>query len=155
MKLVAKEDIEAPIERVFEAVSDVESFQRSAIRRGATVTRTDRLTAPGAGMSWDAAFDLRGRRREMTLKLVELDAPEAMRFEGRAGGLDIRFNVDLMSLARNRTRLRLELEVKPQTLSGRLLVQSMKLARGSLTKRMNLRLAEFAAGIENAQKRRA
>jgi hypothetical protein len=53
-----------------------------------------------------------------------------------------------MALSRARTRLVLEIELKPETLAARLLVQSMKLARGALDKRLQVRVAEFAKAVE-------
>ena len=53
MKLATREDIDAPIEAVFEQLSDFDGFERAALRRGAEVRahrRADRHV--GAGMAW-------------------------------------------------------------------------------------------------------
>jgi hypothetical protein len=69
------------------------------------------------------------------------------------GGLGGNMVVDLMALSRSRTRLVLDIELKPENLSARLLVQSLKLARGNLTKRFRLRAAEYAIDVEDRYKR--
>jgi len=155
MKFVAKDDIEAPIDFVFAEVSDFEGLQRAAIRRGAKVTRTDARDTPGPGMSWDAAFDLRGRRREAKITLVDYDPPNGLRGKAESDGLQSECWVELIALSPQRTRMKLHVELKPQTLSARLLVQSLKLAKGSLTKRLNLRVADYAAGIAQRARRQA
>ena len=42
MKLSTREDIEAPIGTVFDAVTDFDGFERQLLRRGVDVTRDDK-----------------------------------------------------------------------------------------------------------------
>ncbi len=149
-----KEDIEAPLEHVFGVVSDFDRFERLALRRGAEVSRMDSLREPGLGMAWDIAFQMRGKRREIEIELTEYDPPNRMLFESRSPGMGGHLIVDLVALSRHRTRLGLELELKPQTLSMRLLVQSLKLAKGNLNKKFKVRVAEYAKAMEESYKSR-
>ena len=155
MKFSSKEDIEAPIEAVFAAVSDFESFERSAIRRGIEVHRVDESAPVAPGLAWDAAFDLRGKRRNLRLTLTEHTPPESMRFDSESAGLDGVMTVDLVALSPRRTRLGIALELAPKTLSARLFLQSLKLAKSNLTKRFKLRVADFAKTVEERQGRSA
>ena len=148
MKFSTREDIEAPIDSVFEMLCDFEGFERSAMRRGAEVQRVDRLTAPGVGMMWQTVFDMRGKRRQMQVEMVTFDRPNDIIVESTSPGLVGQMSFELMALSRNRTRLNVALEVKPLTLSARLLVQSMKLAKASLTRKYKLRIGEYAKGME-------
>lgn len=154
MIFTTKEDIEAPREHVFAAVSDFDRFERQALRRGAEVSRLDGLTAPSLGMTWHIAFRLRGKRREIEVELIEHDPPNRMIFESRSPNIAGQMIVDLVALSRNRTRLGLDIELKPKTLSARLLVQSMKLAKGNLNKRFKQRVAEFAKATEESYRTR-
>ena len=153
MKFSAKEDIEAPIEYVFDALSDFESFERSAMRRGAEVERIDALAVPGVGAQWEIGFQMRGKPRLMHLELVEYDCPDAMAFHSKSGGLGGALDVELVAMSRKRTRLSMEIELKPQTLAARLMVQSFKFARGNLNKRFHLKAAEFAKELEDRYRR--
>ena len=56
MKFVAHEDVEAPIDFVFEQMSDFPALERSALRRGAEVQRVDTVPDKTPGMAWDVAF---------------------------------------------------------------------------------------------------
>jgi hypothetical protein len=149
MQFTAKEDIEAPIDRVFATLSDFENYERAAMRRGAEVVRTDNLRAPGVGMSWQTQFKLRGRDRNVALKLVRLDAPQALQVDFASPSIEGEMVIDLLAMSRNRTRMTLAIELRPKTLSARLMVQSLKLARANITKRFALRVAEFAKDIED------
>jgi hypothetical protein len=149
MKFSTNEDIDAPIDAVFEMLSDFETFERAAIRRGAEVQRLDDMSVPGKGMRWAAVFDLRGKRRELELEMVTYDRPNEIVLESTSPGMLGQMSFDLISLSRSRTRVKVELEVKPLNLSARLLVQSLKLAKKSLTQRYKLRVAEYAKSMED------
>ncbi|WP_375692003.1 SRPBCC family protein [Pseudooceanicola sp. LIPI14-2-Ac024] len=155
MKLVAKQDIDAPIDQVFAEVSDFDRFLHGAVQRGATIERTDTLAVPGVGMTWDAAFDLRGRRRETTVRMTDYDRPNGMRFEAESAGLDATCWIELVALSPQATRMKLHTELTPNTLSARLLVQSLKLAKASLVTRMEARLAKYGRAIEDRARRQA
>lgn len=153
MKFSSKEDIEASIEKVFEIVSDFETLERAALRRGAEVQRTDKLRKPAVGMSWSASFLARGRQRHLDIRMVEYEPPNAMRFHSVAQGLEADLRVELLALSRNRTRLSLDLELKPRSISARLLVQSLKLARTNLNRKFHLRMADYARDLEDRARR--
>lgn len=152
MKFTSQEDIEAPIDAVFLAVSNFDTIERSALRRGARVQRVDRKTHPSTQIAWDVGFIFRGKRRDMLVELTALEAPNHLLVQSLTGGLGGEVSVDLVALSRNRTRLSIEIEVKPGTLSSRLMVQSMRLAKSKLTKRFRLKVAGFAADIEDRYK---
>lgn len=155
MKFSSREDIEATIDQVFEMLCDFEGFERSAMRRGADVQRIDPMTEPGVGMRWDVSFMMRGRKRQLQLEMVRFDRPNEMALEFTSTGMNGSFVLELLALSRSRTRLAVALEVSPRTLSARLLVQSLKLAKSSLTKRFKLRVAEYAKTMEERLKRTA
>ncbi|MHA6264619.1 SRPBCC family protein [Arenibacterium sp. CAU 1754] len=155
MKFSTKEDIEAPIDEVFSILSEFEAFERSAIRRGVEVQREDEYGEPRAGMAWKTHFLLRGKPRDMRLVLAEYDRPNAMRFDAKSQGLDGVMSVDLVPLSQRRTRMAVSLELMPKTLSARLLVQSLKLAKTSLTKRFKIKVASYAKNMEDRHKRMA
>ncbi len=149
MQFSSKEDIEAGIEQVFDMLSEFEGFERSAIRRGIEVQRKEAMGTPQVGMGWHAKFILRGKPRELDLTLTQYDRPNAMRFEAQSQGLDGSMALDLVPLSQRRTRMSVALEIKPKTLSARLMVQSMKLAKTNLTKRFKLRVAHYAKELED------
>lgn len=149
MQFTAQEDVAAPIEFVFEQLSDFQSFERSALRRGAEVQRVDSKADIGIGMKWDASFKLRGRKREVQVELTEFDPPTGMVVSSRSPNMGGHMTIDLVALSRGRTRMSLEVELNPKTLSARLMVQSLKLARSKLSKRFRERVAGYAEELED------
>lgn len=148
MQFSAKQDIEVPIESVFAAVTDFDGFTTQALRRGAEVVRVDTLTGPCAGMTWQVGFEFRGKRRDMEIELLKVVRPSDLKMRSTTSGLDGHMTLELVALSKQRTRLGIELELAPKTLSARLLIQSLKLARGSLSKRLRKRLEGFARATE-------
>lgn len=146
MELTASEDIDAPQEQVFAALSDFDTVERQAMRRGIEITRLSE--GPGAGMSWRAKFTFRGKPRQAHITLTTYDKPENMVFHTVTGGLEMDFALDVVALSRGRTRINVTSVLAPKTLSARLLVQSLKLAKGGIDKRFRKRMADLASGLE-------
>ncbi len=148
MEFVSKEDIDAPIKQVFKLLTDFGFFERAALRRGIEVQRVDGRQDVGRGMAWIITGMMRGKMRNIRLTLTEYNAPNSMTFTGGEKGLDGVMKVELVALSRKRTRLTLRVELSATTLPSRLLLQSMKLGRGKMQTRFQVRLAEFAADLE-------
>ncbi|MFZ5965311.1 SRPBCC family protein [Thalassococcus sp. BH17M4-6] len=152
MEFTTKEDIEAPVDRVFAALSDFDAIERSVLRRGVDVRRIDQLQGPCEGMHWKAAFRFRGKMRDADVTLTRYDPPNSMEFNTLSGGLETRTVVDCVALSRSRTRVSLVATLQPKTLSARLLVQSLKLAKGNLNKKFRVRAADYAKDLEDRLK---
>jgi uncharacterized protein YndB with AHSA1/START domain len=153
MRLTTKQDIEAPAAFVFGVMTDFDTWERAAMRRGAEVTRTDTLRQPGIGMAWRVKFDFRGRSRVLALKFTEVDAGNRLAFTGDAPTVGGDAVVELMELSTRRTRVTVTTEIKPKTLTARLFVQSMKLAKAKIQRRFETRVGQIAADIEDRYKR--
>lgn len=155
MQLTATEDIEAPLDRVFAELVDFETLERQAMRRGVEVQRTGDHSTPAPGMGWDVTFQFRGKSRQAQITLTEYTPPERLVFHSTSGGLETDLVIDLIALSKARTRINLATELKPKTLSARLLVQSLKLAKGGIDKRFRQRMASLATDLENRLQRSA
>ncbi|MCG6885167.1 MAG: SRPBCC family protein [Silicimonas sp.] len=147
MKFSAREDVEAPLESVFAAVSDFDAFERRMLRRGIDVTRDETVPNNHAGARWQARFKWRGREYDVDAKLVSLTGGEGYVIQSHANGVDCLGTVDLVALSKTRTRMLVSLDLKPTTLSARILMQSMRLAKSNLSRRFKHRIGEFASGI--------
>ena len=148
MHFSSRTDIEAPIEFVFETLSDFEGWERAALRRGADVSRIDKLKMPGPGMAWNGRFRFRGKPREIEIQLTEIERNARMAFAAASTMFQATIEAELVRLAANRTRLVAHLTVKPMTLGARLVLQSVKLAKGKAQHRLNKRMAQLAAELE-------
>lgn len=149
MRLEAREDIAAPLDQVWRAVTNFTGFERSALRRGVDVVRVDRNPHDGVGATWDLGFRYRGRDRRARCQIVDLDEPLSYAVATRSGGIEALAVIEVVPLSRERTRLDMGIDLSANTLSAKLLLQSMRLARGSLGNRLKTRVARFAQEIED------
>ena len=84
MKFSAREDIDAPIESVFDAVSDFDAFERRMLRRGVDIVRDNAVPLDEVGACWKAKVSWRGRVYDVDAELV---APERRLLEAASRGL--------------------------------------------------------------------
>lgn len=148
MKLSARSDIDAPIDAVFAQILNAAAYERGAARRGAQLVRSGTGPELVQGEKLDTSFQYRGRQRNVSAEIRTLKPAEQIIIDARTGGLDVVSVVNLVALSPRRTRLDTDINLKPQTLSARLVVQSLKLTRGSIERRLKKRFQEIARTIE-------
>ena len=136
MKISGRTDIGAPGDFVFGYLSDFDNWERAALRRGADVTRTDKLKNPANWKGQALGVTGLGSATDFLTKALAVKA-----------GLKAT-DVTLVSLASKRTRLLAQVEAKPRTLAARLFIQSLKLAKSRVQKRYDTRLDQLARDIE-------
>jgi len=149
MKFSAREDIEAPIERVFAAMTDFHAIELAALRRGVQVSRLDGLATAAAGASWDIAFRYRGKVRAMVGTISACEPYERLAFDVRAQGYEVSTAFTLLALSRKRTRITSDMDVRPRSLPARLLLQSARLGRAALVRRYADRIHLMALELED------
>lgn len=141
MRFTASSDMVAPIADAWSALTDVEALDALARARKVTLARQG---AGGVGTEWQARFRLRGAERELAFRLVGIDLPGQLRltfagdlFEGTA-------QIDLVALARARTRLTATVDLVPRTLAARLMLASARLVKARADRRFAKGVAAFA-----------
>ncbi len=148
MKLSLRRDIDAPTETVFSEISTFDAIERRARARGIAIRRLDDGAGGPAAARWDLRFDLHGRPRQARAHVVLFAPDEQIALKADFDGISALGNVELQPLSADRTRLFGTVDMRPSTLGARLLIQSLKLARGSLERRLASRLDTFARRLE-------
>ncbi len=148
MQFTAREDIDAPIDSVFDMVSDFERFERMAMRRGVEIRREQRQNPAHAGTTWETKFDVRGKARHVSVVMTTFERPAQMRFEATSKGMNGETVVELIALSHRKTRLTIDMSLAAKTLPARLLLQSMKLGQSRFRRQFQVRFAELARDIE-------
>ncbi len=148
MHFITKQDIEAPLDFVYRTLNEFDQFERMAARRGAEVERIDRLRVPGPGAAWRLRFAFRGKPRLLTIRVDDLQEDSLMVFGLESNTLDGSSRIDLAALAPRRTRITILTEIRPRTLGARVMLQSVRLARGRVQKKIDGASSKLAAMIE-------
>ncbi|WP_170335645.1 SRPBCC family protein [Ruegeria arenilitoris] len=148
MQFTAREDIEAPINVVFEMVADFERFERMAMRRGVEVRRLSGHMGVVPGTQWETVFKLRGKPRHIAIEMAECDPPSLLRFEAISKGMNGVTIVEFLALSQRRTRLSIDMSLAARSLPARLLLQSLRLGQSRFRRQFQLRLSEFAREME-------
>lgn len=148
MKFSAKHDIEAPSAYVFAALSDFDGWERVAMRRGADVARTDKLKTGTPGMAWHINFTFRGRKRQVDLKLITLTPNSKLEFAAVSPAISASLMIDIVEMSARRSRLHITTDIAPLTLSAKLFIQSLRLARARMDRKFAKRVANIASDIE-------
>lgn len=148
MKLTSRQDIEAPLDVVYARLTDFENFERMAMRRGAEVERTDRLKKPDVGMAWRLRFTFKGKQRKMSIRFADAEPGSHLAWAFDSVPIEGTAKVELVSLSPRRTRLTMVSDIRPKTLAARLMIQSLRLAKGRVQRRLDLRTGQLANMIE-------
>ena len=94
-------------------------------------------------------MELRGKLQKIEIELADYEPPNKLIFTGGTDSFDAEVLVELIALSARETRATMTVDLKPKTLAARLILQSARLTKGSITKRIRKRLNKFALEIED------
>jgi len=148
MDFRAREDVEAPLEAVFAEITDFNAFERAIMRRGGDVIRLPGPEAPAIGAKWQVRFRMRGKERQVEATLAEADPAGRLLVRVLSPNIYGHCAVDLVALSLSRTRMSVNLTVKPKSLAARLFFQSLRFAKSRMTQRFKAMVLGYAEDIE-------
>jgi uncharacterized membrane protein len=153
MKFNASEDVDAPIDMVFAAYTDFVRYENGARSRGAEVRRVNAFLLATEGAQWRGSIPIRGKTRKIEAVIIKLAQNDRAILEAVIGGMEVQFEMIFVALTPVITRVSITVNLQPRTLAARLIVQSAKLARSKIIKRIHAMLVRYADEIEAAHRR--
>jgi hypothetical protein len=145
MKFSTRADVAAPADRTFAAFADFPRYIRLAESRGAKVE-----ILPSRHFAWAARFDWNGAARDLRGEVARFDPPRGFDARMTATNVEGTLEVEVTAIDPARSRVRVAMEWRPVTMSGRILLQSLRLVKGRLEDRFASRVAEFADQVGGA-----
>lgn len=149
MKLTAKTDLEVPAAAVFATLIDHPTWEREALRNGVEVERPAGSPAMGIGAEWRIRGRFRGKARKVQVRIDEMTPAQRLTLGVDSPSVEGTTWLEVMVLSSRRSRLRVDLEVKPKTLAARLFINTMRLAKGRVQARFEHRLGLLGARIKD------
>ncbi|WP_299839521.1 hypothetical protein [uncultured Paracoccus sp.] len=143
MKFSTRKDTELTADQLFQSLVDFDRLERILARRGAAVTRLHPAQQPAAGAGWQVGFDWRGRRRELRLEVMQLEAPGRMVISGLSEAFDLIIDLTVMALSKQRSRVIFEAEALPRNMRARLMLQTAKLGKSQLDRKFDTGVARL------------
>ena len=136
MKFKVSEDVDAPMNLVWTRFVDFSQFENEAKRRGADLVRLGDWSEPKIGAKWRGEVPVRGKSRMIVAEITTFDPEETCVVTSQIGGMDCVYDLTFVALSPEVTRVTSVLELSANTLSARLLLQTMKLARGKVIQKL-------------------
>lgn len=150
MKFKVSEDVDAPRSMVWDRLTDFSTVEQDARGRGATITRVGNWTDTAEGVEWRGEVTVRGKVRPLSAKVARLVPEEMCLIESRIGGMACVYEMSFVALTPEVTRVSVVLDLSAQTLTARLILQTMKLARGRVMQRLQGMIARQGNAVEAA-----
>jgi hypothetical protein len=136
MKFKVSEDVDAPADITWARFTDFSGVEAEIRGRGADLSRVGNWTDAAAGCGWRGQVTVRGRLRPITSDISAFQAPERCEIRTSVGGMDAVYEMTFLHLRPDMTRVQAVLDLSAQSLSARLALQTLKLARGRVMQRL-------------------
>jgi hypothetical protein len=141
VKFKVSEDVDAPADMTWARFTDFSGIEADAKGRGAELARVGNWGMPDVGCCWRGTVKVRGRARPLTSEIIVMKAPERAEIQTIIGGMEASYEMTLLELRPDMTRVQVTLDLSASTLSARLALQTLKLARGRVMQRLQGMLA--------------
>lgn len=148
MKLKISGDAERPVDQVFAVLLDYQSVEDELRSRGFEIRRVGKWSELAQGVAWTGRGKVRGKVRPVAANVAVLEPGRMIQIDAQVGGMQISHETRLVPLGERVTRINVTADLRPSTLSARLIIQSLKLARGRVLERMERRLASDIRRVE-------
>lgn len=143
MELKAGVDTSMAIEEAFAKVTDLDRLEAFAREKGVGVNRLAGEAGSLVGTKWFVTANFRGRMRDFELMVAQHTPPDYQSVTFVSGGLSGEIVTQVSANAEGGTHVDMKIILAAETLTGRLLLQSLKLGRGRIENQLKKRLTKF------------
>jgi len=150
MELSYSNTINVPQAFAFARATDFERFETEGFGNLAPFEPRNEIRAPKLGARWRTAADFQGRPRRFSLQLLEMEDPGTMVLGNKSEKYDVEARFDFFEAGDGVTEFSFNLNAKAQSITGKLILQTIQLARARIVKSMQLDFDAMGERMEAA-----
>ncbi|MCF6305106.1 MAG: SRPBCC family protein [Rhodobacteraceae bacterium] len=136
MKFDYKTTVNAPVEFVFARLTDFEKFEKVGFGNISKFKPIGDIAAPEIGAKWKLRSEFQGRQRSFSLQLRELIENKSVVLGNGSDKFDVEASFGLAKIDDENTGFIFEINSSAKTITGRLIMQTMQLARSRIEKKL-------------------
>ncbi|MCF6274107.1 MAG: hypothetical protein L3J37_13165 [Rhodobacteraceae bacterium] len=150
MELSYKSTINVPHKFAFERATNFEKFEIEGFGKLAPFEPVSDIRAPEIGARWKTSSEFQGRPRRFSLQLFQLEPSQKMVLGNKSEKYDVEAHFDFEDIAPEETGFSFLLVAKAQSITARLILQTIQLARGRIESSMKADFETMAQKMEAA-----
>ncbi len=150
MELSYQNKIKVPQAFAFERATDFERFEAEGFGNLAPFEPRNKIRAPELGARWRTAAEFQGRPRRFVLELLEIENPGTLVLGNKSEKYDVEARFTFTEAAEAETTFDFTLNAKAQSITGKLILQTIQLARARIVKSMQADFDKMAERMEAA-----
>jgi hypothetical protein len=155
MELSYCNTINVPLHFAFARASDFERFEVEGFGALAPFEPRNNIRAPALGARWRTAAEFQGRPRRFSLELLEIVEPNMLVLGNKSEKYDVEARFAFTKAGAKSTKFDFTLNAKAQSITGKLILQTIQLARARIVKSMQTEFDKMAESMETAFKAEA
>lgn len=142
------DDVEAPVDWVWQGFTDFGAIEADIRARDAELSRVGDWREAALGVAWRGSVPVRGKVRAIDARITAFLPGEQLVIDSQIGGMGCHYEVAFAPLSETETRVSVLLELKAATLSARLLLQTLKIARRKVIQRLEGAVVRQGQAVE-------
>lgn len=150
MELSYTNIINVPQEFAFARATDFEKFEADGFGKLAPFEPVSEIRAPEIGARWKTSSEFQGRPRRFSLQLYTLEANQKMVLGNKSEKYDVESHFGFEPKGDEATEFTFHLIAKAQSITARLILQTIQLARGRIESSMKSDFDAMATRMEAA-----
>ena len=150
MELTYQRIINVPPAYAFARATDFERFEAEGFGNLAPFEPRNDIRAPELGARWRTAAEFQGRPRRFSLELIEMSGPERLVLGNKSDKYDVEAKMAFQDAPDGATAFSFTLTAMARSITAKLILQTIQLAKGRITKSMQADFDKMATQMEAA-----